>query len=347
MFYGNFGKPSEVEVPDADSDDFKSFLKYFYYGSVELTNSNVFRVLYLAQKYLIEDLRKTCVQYIDGLTLDATNAIRLFVEAQRCGYVPTKFWSVVATIAASAIESPEFLFLDRTNMREFLRNDKLQASEVAIYARLKAWAEHQLRQSDSEESSTDARIRDYLGDAIWLARYAQMTNNEFSNGPAGDGCLAMEEKLDILLHLGGNSKIRAQVKERMPLLNTRPRQHDPPKKNWRDLPLIRTLSRHRVPSRKIPGVTIKTLVAGDGRNFPRLGQRVRFSVHGINFSDPQERVKVLNGKEMFRGFELAFTTMSIGEKAKIIISRDLACKDDEVCQAPDGAHSIVKLLGIE
>lgn len=59
---------------------------------------------------------------------------------------------------------------------------------------------------------------------------------------------------------------------------------------------------------------------------------------------------VLNGKEMVRGFELAFTAMSIGEEAIIIISRDLAYKDDGVCQARGGqlaTWGIVKLLGIE
>ncbi|KAH7694956.1 BTB (POZ) domain containing 6 [Aphelenchoides avenae] len=351
MFNGNFGKPAKVEVWDAESEDFKSFLRYFYYGSADLTNKNVFPVLYLAQKYLIEDLIKACDHYIDGLTLDATNAIRLFVEAQRCGYVSKKFRSALEKFAGSALESSEFLLLTRTNLREFLRSDKLQASEVAIYARLKAWAEHQLRESHTEQPVTDARIRDCLGDDIWLALYAQMTTKEFSNGPARDDCLSLKEKLDILMYLGGDSNERAQIKERLPLFSTSPRQRHPPRKNsWRDLPLIRTLSHHRVPSRKILGVTIETLVAGDGRNFPRQGQRIRYSSFYDGVETEEEKFGELNGKKFFRGIELAIMAMSIGETAKITISRDLYCNDDRVRRATEGALgfcSIVTLLGIE
>lgn len=139
----------------------KLVFRYFYYGSVELTNSNVFRVLELAKKHLVEDLIKSCADYIDGLTLDSADAIRLFVDAQRCGDIPPKyatlglwrhitatsrFWSAIETIAASAIESSEFLLLDRAYLREFLRSDKLRANEVAVYTRLKAWAAHQLHE---------------------------------------------------------------------------------------------------------------------------------------------------------------------------------------------------------
>jgi hypothetical protein len=124
----------------------------------------VFRVLYLAQKYLIDDLIKSCASYIDELTPDATNTMRLFVEAQRCGDIPKKYvplgtvsscrnltatfrlWIALEDFAASAIESSDFVLLDRTNLRELLRSDKVGANEVTVYVRLKAWAEHRLRQ---------------------------------------------------------------------------------------------------------------------------------------------------------------------------------------------------------
>lgn len=64
----------------------------------------------------------------------------------------------------------------------------------------------------------------------------------------------------------------------------------------------------------------------------------------------EEHIVVLNGKGLFRGCELAFTAMSIGEKAKITFPRDLYCLDDGVCRAPAGGNffvAIITLLGIE
>ncbi|KAH7722095.1 BTB/POZ domain-containing protein 6 [Aphelenchoides avenae] len=352
MFFGSFGKPPEVEITDAESEDFKSFLRYFYYGTAELTDKNVFRVLYLAEKYLVEDLVKQCASHIAKLTLDATSAMHLFIEAQCCSRVPDKLWSALEDFTASAMESPEFLLLNRTNLRKFLRRDKLRAHEVAVYARLKAWAEHQLRQSDPEKPVTDARIRDYLGDDIWLVRYAQMTVGEFTNCLSGDDCLTAEEKHDVELYLNWNPKMREQVKQRLPLLNTNPRQFAPPRANsWRDWPIIRTFFGHHDPSRKIHGVTIKTLVPGDGRNFPRSGQRVRV-MQEMSWIDKKEHCALLNGKDFRRGTELAILTMSIGEKARITVSLDLYAQDSEewlrlYAEGKKSFCCVVQLLSIE
>jgi hypothetical protein len=70
-----------------------------------------------------------------------------------------------------------------------------------------------------------------------------MTNKDFSNGLAADDCLTKEvsiaisvcanwklqEKLDVFLYLSGDSDVRGQVKQRLPLLNISPRQRTSPK----------------------------------------------------------------------------------------------------------------------
>lgn len=103
----------------------------------------------------------------------------------------------------------------------------------------------------------------------------------------------------------------------------------------------------RKPIRK--KITIKTLVAGDGRNFPRAGQRVRI-IQDVKGVETEVQFRVFTGENIHRGFELALMAMSIGEKAKITISRNLSFKGDGVCQEPEGLQSfwtIVTLLHIE
>ena len=52
---------------------------------MELTDNNVFPVLYLAKKYLVNDLISTCADHIKQITPNAGNVARLMSDAQRYG----------------------------------------------------------------------------------------------------------------------------------------------------------------------------------------------------------------------------------------------------------------------
>lgn len=79
--------------------------------------------------------------------------------------------------------------LDRGRLQAVLRRNTLRVAEEVLYERLKQWAQHQLRCSDPEVAVNDGHIRKFLGDHLWLVRYAHMTAEEFSTGPARDDIL--------------------------------------------------------------------------------------------------------------------------------------------------------------
>ena len=65
--------------------------RYIYCGSVELTDENVFPVLYLAKKYLVKGLVDMCQERIQLLNPTPTTIIELIAQAQRCASVPQKY----------------------------------------------------------------------------------------------------------------------------------------------------------------------------------------------------------------------------------------------------------------
>lgn len=122
--------------------------------------------------------------------------------------------------------------------------------------------------------------------------------------------------------------MRDEVKTRMPLLNTTPRRYAPSRYAPRSLKII-----HVGTFRKVPGVTIETLFEGDGRSFPLSGQGVRRTVHEFRIT------KTSTCDTMTKGFELALMSMSVGEKAKITVSRELLYLADGASKALDGEQS--------
>ncbi|KAH7696752.1 BTB/POZ domain-containing protein 6-A [Aphelenchoides avenae] len=308
MFYGSFGKPDEVEIPDAKSDDFKTFLQYIYCGSVELTDDNVFPVLYLAKKYLVQSLVDMCQERIQRICPTVANVIYLIAQAQRCGGVLQTLWDSLDKTAEDALLADDFRLLDRSLLRAVLQRSTLRIKEATVYKRLKAWGERQVLESGAMAPISDEHIREFLGKDIWLVRFTHMTAAEFASGPAQDGVLTDKEKLDIYGCLIAD-KLQETVKDRLPLLNTDPRDGGMPK------------------------FTIETLVPGDGKNFPSYGATV-YTAKG-NEHEPLWEME-LNGSDLPKGFELALMAMSVGEKARITVARELLCDDDGRLNAEDG-----------
>lgn len=91
-------------------------------------------------------------------------------------------------------------------------------------------------------------------------------------------------------------------------------------------------------------------MAGDGRHFPQLGQQVTVINSARNSPHSVRLTFVLDGRSHFKGVELALLAMSVGERARITISRDLIRYGDQPLQIPFSwqSHSVViTLLAIE
>ncbi|EKX45982.1 FKBP-type peptidyl-prolyl cis-trans isomerase [Guillardia theta CCMP2712] len=80
------------------------------------------------------------------------------------------------------------------------------------------------------------------------------------------------------------------------------------------------------------GVEVQTITPGDGKNFPKKGQRLemhytgKLASNGEEFDSSFKRNKpfqfVIGVGQVIRGWDEGVMKMSVGEKAKLIISSD-------------------------
>ena len=114
MFYGEMAEDREcVELDDCDDESFRELLRYIYCDEVNLTESCILRVWYLAHKYDIPSLARRCVVFLKE-HVDASNVlevlphVRMFEEND----LEEACWEVVDFRAEEILKSDSFLEID-------------------------------------------------------------------------------------------------------------------------------------------------------------------------------------------------------------------------------------------
>lgn len=166
---------------------------------------NVLVTLYAAKKYLVPNLARHCVEYLE-LSLTARNAClllsqgRLFEELnlmQRC-------WEVIDAQAELALSSEGFTEIDFSTLDSILSRETLNAKEISIFNAAFNWAKSECQRKNIE--STPENQRKVLGKAMYHIRIPTMSLEEYANGPAQSGLLTLQETTDIFLNFTARSK---------------------------------------------------------------------------------------------------------------------------------------------
>jgi len=83
MFYGELAETSDsIELPDCEYDSLLELFRYMYSDEVNLSESNVMGVLYLAKKYMVPSLAEKCTKYLHD-HLDPSNVFSILPSAQK------------------------------------------------------------------------------------------------------------------------------------------------------------------------------------------------------------------------------------------------------------------------
>jgi BTB/POZ domain len=95
MFSGDFEIFTEIAVTDVEPDIFLQLLNYIYAGlsAVSLTTGNMLDMLYGAQKYMLQALKKVCEDFILANTnnnnlLEVYDASQYFENVGKPGIIP-------------------------------------------------------------------------------------------------------------------------------------------------------------------------------------------------------------------------------------------------------------------
>lgn len=82
MFYGPLAETKEeIVVPDVEPAAFLKMLQYLYSDEIHLDEDTVLATLHVAKKYIIPQLAKACVSFMES-SLTARNACLLLSQSR-------------------------------------------------------------------------------------------------------------------------------------------------------------------------------------------------------------------------------------------------------------------------
>ena len=126
MFYGELAETTDtIELPDCEYDSLLELFRYMYSDEVNLSGSNVMRVLYLAKKYMVPSLADKCMKYLQD-NLDPSNVFSILPSAQK--YEERKLvdycWEVINKQTEEAVKSECFETIERSLLEVIVKHDR-------------------------------------------------------------------------------------------------------------------------------------------------------------------------------------------------------------------------------
>ena len=142
MFYGQMAETKDsIELPDCDYESLLELFRFLYSDKVNLRESNVMQVLYLANKYMVPSLAEKCSEYLrDNLT--ASNAFSILTLAHKFEDKNLEYrcWKVIEKQTEKTVRGDEFVTVDRSVVESVVKKEVLNVTEVELFKAVDHWA---------------------------------------------------------------------------------------------------------------------------------------------------------------------------------------------------------------
>ncbi|XP_068672260.1 BTB/POZ domain-containing protein 2-like [Montipora capricornis] len=201
MFYGQMASArSSIELPDCEYESVLEFLRFLYSDEVQLTGSNVIRVLYLAKKYLVPSLAEKCNKFLRD-NLGASNVFSILPHAEKFEdkELENRCWELIEFKAAEAVTSDYFVTVERSLLKSVVKRDRLNIKEAELFKAVDRWAK---RKCNEQGLATDGQAkRRIIGDEILKEiRFPLMSEKEFASFVIDSNILNVQEICDMVKH---------------------------------------------------------------------------------------------------------------------------------------------------
>ena len=127
MFFGKMAETADsIELPDCEYESLLEFLRYLYSDEVNLSGHNVMHVFYLATKYMVPSFAVKCNDYLRA-HLEGSNVFSVLLHAQKFEVrdLEDQCWELIKTQAMAAVNSGEFVTLERSLVETVVKMEKL------------------------------------------------------------------------------------------------------------------------------------------------------------------------------------------------------------------------------
>ena len=204
MFYGKMAESTDsITLPDCEYDSLLEFFRYLYSDEVNLTGSNVMRVLYLAKKYMVPSLVDKCSEYLRD-NLEVANVFSILPHAKKFEDkdLEDRCWAVIEKQTEEAVSSEEFVTLEKSLVESLVKREVLNVKEVELFKAVDRWATKEMdRQGITSDSEAKRRI---IGEETLKAiRFPLMSEKELLSVVSDSNILTMKEVVELMKHFNG------------------------------------------------------------------------------------------------------------------------------------------------
>ncbi|KAK5645697.1 hypothetical protein RI129_004161 [Pyrocoelia pectoralis] len=140
MFYGSMASP-EVFINDIDSQDFNQMLEYIYTKKIALTSiNNAWSLIYISQKYFINNLKSICIEYIYfNLTISTLLLSYEYALLYNLSQLLNKCWGDILLTAKEVLQVD--YHMKATTLCRMLDENEINAKETDLIEAAIKWSE--------------------------------------------------------------------------------------------------------------------------------------------------------------------------------------------------------------
>ena len=201
MFYGQMADTRDsVELPDCDYESLLEFFRFLYSDEVQLTGSNVMRVLYLAKKYLVPSLADKCGEFLRD-NLRPSNVFSVLPHAGKFEDkgLEKRCWEVIELMAHEAVTSDDFVTVERSLVKSVVNRKRLNIKEIELFKAVDRWAKHKCEEQGLAADG-QAKRRIIGEDILREIRFPLMSQKEFVSFVIDSNILNIQEFGDMMKH---------------------------------------------------------------------------------------------------------------------------------------------------
>lgn len=201
-FEASFGVLKIIKITDFSSELFLVFMKYLYTDQIESETYHS-GLMSLAKKYKIESLEEKCESHLSE-NISSENACRILENAimNKLEDIRKLTLDYISNNYLEVLKSKLFLESDQTILKSILELDPVsEVDEFKIFESVVNWTTKACEKDGCE--LTGLNRRKMLKDAVFLIRFASMTNDEFIKcQQMASDLLNSSESLAIFINIG-------------------------------------------------------------------------------------------------------------------------------------------------
>ena len=175
--------------------------RYIYTDTVQISDGNLFDIVFAAKKLKLGDLEKRCAEYLETKISD--DNVGNFVEQAMRFDSKDCIATCLEYFGANAIDvirSEQFLTASKDTIGKLCECEKISCTDVKLFSACVDWAKAECQRNNTETSPEG--LRTALGDIVNKIEFSRMTLDEMMKDVVPTGILTDDHLGKIIYSLG-------------------------------------------------------------------------------------------------------------------------------------------------